>query len=101
MKSTSVWNRKVQFGFGAAILTLLGSGLISYRALVISNQSQGWVRHTDQVLEEFQELLSASQGIESTSRGFALTGNKSYLESFRKYLTRGTGRRVHQGANRG
>jgi PAS domain S-box-containing protein len=83
MKSTSVRNRKAQFGFGAAILTLLGSGLISYRALVLSNQSQGWVRHTDQVLEELQELLSASQGIESTSRGFALTGNKSYLESFK------------------
>src|ERR1700692_2522097 len=83
MKSSSVWNRKVQLGFGAAILTLLGAGVISYRALVLSNQSQGWVRHTDQVLEELQELLSASQGIESTSRGFALPGTKSYLESFK------------------
>jgi len=77
-----VWNRKAQLGFGAAILTLLGSGVISYRALVISNQSQGWVRHTDQVLEGLQEVLSASQNIESSSRGFALTGDKSYIESF-------------------
>src|SRR6202035_2573546 len=83
MKSSCVWNRKVQLGFGAAILTLLGSGVISYRALVVSNQSQGWVRHTHQVLEELQEVLSANQNIESSSRGFVLTGDKSYIKSFK------------------
>src|ERR1700686_1479709 len=88
MKSSSVWNRKVQLGFGAAILTLLGAGVISYRVLVSSNQSQGWVRHTDQVLEELQELLSASENIESSSRGFVLTGNKSYIESFKGNILR-------------
>jgi CHASE3 domain sensor protein len=84
MNSSSAWNRKVQLSFGAAILTLLGAGVISYRALVSSNQSQGWARHTDQVLEELQELLSASENIESNSRGFVLTGDKSYIESFKK-----------------
>ncbi|MDQ1409512.1 MAG: hypothetical protein QOJ41_1247, partial [Acidobacteriaceae bacterium] len=88
MKSSSVWNRKVQLGFGAAILTLLGAGLISYRALVLSNRSQGWVRHTDQVLEELQEVLSASQNIESSSSGFVLTGDKSYIESFKENILR-------------
>jgi PAS domain S-box-containing protein len=87
MKSSSVWNRK-QLGFGAAILTLLGSGVISYRALVISNQSQGWVRHTDQVLEELQELLSGTQGIESSNRGFVLTGDQSYIESVKENMLR-------------
>src|ERR1700681_3672473 len=88
MKSSFVWHRKAQLGFGAAILTLLGSGVISYRALVVSNQSQRWVRHTDQVLEELQQLLSASQNIESSSRGFALTGDKSYIESFKRNTVR-------------
>src|SRR6202166_874754 len=88
MKSSFVRNRKVQLGFGAAILTLLGSGVISYRALVISNQSQRWVRHTDRVLEELQEVLSASQNIESSSRGFVLTGDKSYIESFKGTILR-------------
>jgi PAS domain S-box-containing protein len=83
MKSSSVWSRKVQLGFAAAILTLLGAGVISYRALLVSNRSQGWVRHTDKVLEELQEVLSASQNIESSSRGFVLTGDKSYIESFK------------------
>jgi PAS domain S-box-containing protein len=88
MKSSFVWHRKAQLGFGAAILTLLGSGVISYRALVISNQSQGWVRHTDQVLEELQELLSATQSIESSNRGFVLTGDKSYIESVKGNILR-------------
>jgi CHASE3 domain sensor protein len=88
MKSSSVWNRKVQLGFGAAILTLLGAGVISYRALVLSNQSQGWVRHTDQVLEALQELLSASENIESSTRGFVLTGDQSYSDSFKGNILR-------------
>src|ERR1700692_1012472 len=88
MKSSSVWNRKVQLGFGAAILTLLGAGVISYRALVVSKRTQLWVRHTDQVLEELQEVLSASQNIESTSRGFVLTGDNSYIESFKGNILR-------------
>src|ERR1700730_12668586 len=88
MKSGCMWNRKLQLGFGAAILTLLGAAVISYRAMVSSSQSQAWLRHTDQVLEELQELLSASQNIESTNRGFALTGDKSYIESFRANILR-------------
>ena len=88
MKNSSVSNRKAQLGFGAAILTLLGAGVISYHALVVSNRSQIWVRHTDQVLEELQELLSASQNIESSSRGFVLTGDKSYIESFKGNILR-------------
>jgi len=88
MKSSSVRNRKVQLGFGAAILTLLGAGVISYRALVESNRSLGWVRHTDQVLDQLQELLYASQNIESNSVGFALTGDKSYIESFNGNILR-------------
>src|SRR3984893_1984845 len=88
MKSSSAWNRKVQLGFGAAILTLLAAGVISYRTLVSSNQSQGWVRHTDQVLEELQDLLSASESIESSNRGFVLTGDNSYIESFRGNILR-------------
>jgi PAS domain S-box-containing protein len=85
-----VWNRRVQLGFGAAILTLLGAGLISYRALVLSNRSQGWVRHTDQVLEELRELVSANENIESSSRGFVLTADKSYLDTFKANILRET-----------
>src|ERR1700733_8805934 len=88
MKSRSVWNRTVQLSFVAAILTLLGAGLISYRALVLSSRSQGWARHTDRVLEELRELVSANENIEFSSRGFVLTADKSYLEIFKANILR-------------
>jgi PAS domain S-box-containing protein len=41
------------------------------------------VRRTHEVLEKLQNLLAAMQSIESSYRGFALTGKESYLESYR------------------
>lgn len=61
---------------------LLSAGVICYRALVLSNRSQGWVRHTDQVCENLQELLFATQNIESSSRGVLLTGDKPFIQTF-------------------
>jgi len=83
MKTKSLLNRKVQFAFGSAILTLLVAGAISYRGMVVSTESEQWVRHTHEVLENLQDLLLAAQSFESSYRGFALTGEESYLESYR------------------
>jgi PAS domain S-box-containing protein len=81
-------NRKLQLAFGSAILTLLVVGAISYRGMVLSSESDGSVRHTHQVLENLHELLLAMESIESNSRGFALTGKESYLESYRAGILR-------------
>ena len=63
MKSTSGSNRKVQLGFGAAILALLIVGAASYRGLVVSSASTRWVRHTHDVLETLQDLQFAMKAI--------------------------------------
>src|ERR1700674_6001397 len=81
-------NRKLQLAFGSAILTLLVVGAVSYRCMVLSSESDGSVRHTHQVLENLHELLLAMESIESNSRGFALTGKESYLESYRAGILR-------------
>jgi len=52
----------------------------------VSRESAGWVSHTHKVLESVQDLVFAVEGIESNSRGFALTGKESYLESYRAGL---------------
>jgi PAS domain S-box-containing protein len=83
MKTKSLLNRRVQLALGAATLALLVVGAISYRSMVASTESNRWVRHTHEVLEKLQNLLAAMQSIESSYRGFALTGGKSYLESYR------------------
>ena len=40
------------------------------------------MRHTYEVLEKLQNLFAATQSIESSYRGFALTGKESYLELY-------------------
>ena len=46
MYTKSPVNRKVQLAFGSVILALLGVSRISYRATVMSSESDQWVRHT-------------------------------------------------------
>jgi PAS domain S-box-containing protein len=73
---------KIQMAFGAAILTLLVMGAISYRARVLSNESDRWVRHTHEVLENLQDLQLAMETIKSSYREFVLTGDESALFPF-------------------
>jgi EAL domain-containing protein (putative c-di-GMP-specific phosphodiesterase class I) len=82
MKTQALLSRKVQLAFVSAILALLVVGTISYRGRLVSAESSRWVLPTHQVLENLQELLSAMDSVESSYRGFALTGNEAYLESY-------------------
>src|SRR5208282_3705211 len=83
MNSKSPLNRKVQFAFGSAIVILLVVGAIAYWGMVESGESDRWVRHTHEVLESLQALRSAGIGMEASYRGFVLTGQESYVESYR------------------
>ena len=55
--------------------------------MVVSSESARWARHTHEVLETLQSLLSATEGLESGSRGFVLTGEESYFDSYRANAT--------------
>jgi PAS domain S-box-containing protein len=78
-----VLSRKAKLAFGSAILALLVVGAISHRGLVVSSESVRLVRHTHEVLENLQDFLITMDGVESSYRGFALTGKESYVESYR------------------
>ena len=79
----SLLNWKIGLAFGSAILALLVVGAISYRTMVVSLDSERWVRHTHEVLENLQDLLIASESIESSYRGFVLTGEPAHFASYR------------------
>jgi PAS domain S-box-containing protein len=79
----TVLKRKVQLAFGSAIVILLVVGAVSYRGIFLSSESDRWVRHTHEVLENLQNLVVDMERIESSDRGFALTGEVGYLESYR------------------
>jgi PAS domain S-box-containing protein len=82
MTMKSVLNRRVRLAFAFAILTLMAVGVISYRGMVVSANSDRWVRHTYDVLENLQRLLSTIRNVESSYRGFALTGRESYADAY-------------------
>src|SRR5450432_2020077 len=83
MNTKSPFNRRVQLAFGVAILASLVVAAISYRSMVASTESNQWVRHSHEILERLQYLVAAMQGIESSYRGFILTGEEPYFEFYR------------------
>jgi PAS domain S-box-containing protein len=80
--------RKIQLAFACAILTLLVVGAICYRAVGVSSESDRWVVHTNSVLTNLQDLLAAMLTVESSTRGFVLTGDKSYLATYSAGVSR-------------
>ena len=78
----SLMNRKVQLAFVSAILTLLLVGIISYRALVTSTESERWVQHTHEVLENLQAMLFDIQTLEGEARGYVLLGSAANMGDF-------------------
>jgi PAS domain S-box-containing protein len=82
MRVSSPVFRKLLLPFGSAILILLAVGALSFRGMVASSGSESWVRHTHQVLNTLTDWLLAMETMESSARGFILTGDERYLASF-------------------
>jgi PAS domain S-box-containing protein len=83
MKTKSLLNRKVQAAFASAILILLVVGAVSYRGIVVSNESDRLVRHTHEVLESLKDLVLATETVKASAGGFVLTGSEAYVETYR------------------
>jgi len=71
MKLMANW--KVQLAFAAALVTLFVVGALSYRTIVVSAESDRWVEHTQEVLENLRKLQFEMGAISANVRGFALT----------------------------
>ena len=80
----------MQLALGCAILVLFVVGAISYRGIVVSSESDGWVRHTDEVLDQLHDLQFAMQNVESSYRGFVLTGQEPFVEAYRASIATAT-----------
>ena len=79
----SLTNRTVQLAFGSAIAILLVVGGFAYRSIVVSSESDRWVQHTHEVLENLQELQLAMETVSSSVRGYVLTEAEPFLEPYR------------------
>jgi PAS domain S-box-containing protein len=83
MSTASLSNRTVRLAFGSAIAILLLMGTLSYRSTITSDKSDGWVRHTHEVLDDLKSLTVGMAEVSSSIRRFVITGEDSDLEPYR------------------
>jgi len=72
--------QKIPAGFTLTLVFLLGIGAIAYRSETRSIETYKWVDHTHEVLRQLERISVALLDAETDSRGFALSGNESFLK---------------------
>jgi diguanylate cyclase (GGDEF)-like protein len=83
MKKQLPLDLKVQVAFGAVMAVLLVVGIIAYRSVIASSESDQWAQHTNEVLEHLANLRLGVESIESGYRDFALSGADAFLQTSR------------------
>lgn len=73
---------KIGSGFGLALAVLMVVGAVSYYSTAKLIDSAEWVRHTHEVLNGLDEVVSAFKDAETGQRGYIITGEARYLEPF-------------------
>jgi PAS domain S-box-containing protein len=74
--------RKVQVGFALALACLGVVGVISFTSVTRLCEEVDQTRHTEEVIAALRLLLSSATDVESAQRGYAITGNASFLEPY-------------------
>ena len=69
-------------GFAVAIVAIAIIALSTYRALDSREAAAESVRHTLEVIQQLEALLSGLKDAETGQRGFLLTGDEKYLEPY-------------------
>lgn len=72
--------RRYGFEFGLLLLLLVG-GLVIQEGLQ-SRESITWVDHTYTVINQISRTVSQLERAETSQRGFLITGNSEYLETY-------------------
>jgi methyl-accepting chemotaxis protein len=75
--------RKIGSGFGLALAALMVVGAVSFNSTAKLIDSAEWVRHTHEVLNGLDEVLSAFKDAETGQRGYIITGEARYLEPYK------------------
>ena len=68
--------RKFFLAFGLIFLLLAGQAVFVYRTTADSKSASEWVAHTDQVIGTAYESLAALNSMETSVRGYYLTGTR-------------------------
>jgi signal transduction histidine kinase len=72
--------------FALAALLLIINGVVSYRSVSTLIENNDRVTHTQEILEDLQELRTSLLQVETDARGFLLTGDAVYENAYRSGL---------------
>lgn len=79
-------NRRIAMGFVVAMV-LIGSGFtISFYSYIRYGDDTKQVRHTYEVIQVLDNILSLVKDVETSSRGYTITNDVTYLEPYRTAL---------------
>jgi signal transduction histidine kinase/DNA-binding response OmpR family regulator len=74
--------RAIQIAFAIALVLLGITGIVSYLSVTRLTDDVQWVVHTDEIIANLEALLSRTTDVETAVRGYAITGEDSYLEPY-------------------
>ncbi|MGE5571150.1 MAG: ATP-binding protein [Rhodospirillales bacterium] len=72
----------IRAGFAVALLILAGIGVIAYRSLIRAINASHAVEHSYEIIDQLSDLDTYLADMESAARGFAASGDDSYLELY-------------------
>lgn len=76
------FDRILRLGYGFSLLIVLTIGAISYLTLQSLLRSNRAVRHSGQVMQKLENVLSVMKDAETGQRGYLLTGRANFLEPY-------------------
>ncbi|MGC4101140.1 response regulator [Ferruginibacter sp.] len=75
-------SQKILTGFIACAIVLAVVAFFSFRNSERFIDTNKWVNHTYEVIDEFNQVLAASVDAETGVRGFVISGNEEFLKPF-------------------
>lgn len=78
----STFKRNIQIGFGLSLLVLIISSAASYISINALLNSSRLVNHTNQVIQELEEMMYIMKDAETAQRGYLLSDLEEFLEPY-------------------
>ena len=72
----------LRIGLGLSLLLLFISSLASYVSITYLVKSSKLVTHSNEVINNLEEIISTLKDAETGQRGYLLTGDKSFLDPY-------------------
>src|SRR5271154_6484889 len=66
----------------AATVVVVLNAWFAFRAVDALLESQHWVEHTWQVINQVERIMSSAKDAETGNRGYLITGNEDYLQPY-------------------